>query len=198
MIARLRGEVVEAGTNRLVVMCHGVGYEVFVPETVAAELGVLGETVDLHTRMVVREDDQSLYGFATEREKRLFELLREVKGCGPKASLSVISALGESGAVEAIGHADTRAITAAQGVGPRLADRIVLELKDKVFELSALPGSTRSGRAVTATLPTDELAEALIALGYRRGEIEEAARFAREQSDEVGDQIKIALRRLSQ
>ncbi len=198
MIARLRGEIVEASANRLVVMCHGVGYELFVPETVAAELGVIGETVDLHTRMVVREDDQSLYGFASEREKRLFELLREVKGCGPKASLAVISALGESGATEAIARADTRAITAAPGVGPKLADRIVLELKDKVLELHALPGSKRSDRAAFASSPTDELTEALIALGYRRNEIEEASRIAREHSEDLEDQLKIALRRLSQ
>lgn len=197
MIARLRGEVIEAGVNRLVVLCHGVGYEVFVPETVAAELGVEGESIDLYTKLIVREDDQSLYGFASEREKRLFELLREVKGCGPKASLAILSTLGESSAAEAIARADTRAVTAAPGVGPRLAERIILELKDKVLELSALRGSGRTGRRDPVPSTNDELSEALLALGYRRSEIEEAARFAREEASEVSEQIKIALRRLS-
>lgn len=198
MIARLRGEVIEASSQRLVILCHGVGYEVHVPETVAVELGIIGENIDLYTKQVIREDEHSLYGFATPRQKRLFELLREVKGCGSKTSLGVISTLGESGAVQAISASDTKSLALTPGIGLRLAERIILELKDKILELQVghLPG-----KAITTVIrPTpqdDPLAEALISLGYKRSEFEDAAAAAREETEDLSQQVRIALKRLS-
>jgi len=198
MIARLRGEVIEASNQRLVILCHGVGYEVHVPETVAIELGILGETIDLYTKQVIREDEHSLYGFATARQKRLFELLREVKGCGSKTSLGVISTLGESGAVQAIAASDTKSLALTPGIGLRLAERIILELKDKILELQV---GNLPGKAITTVIrpnPQDDpLAEALISLGYKRSEFEDAAAAAREETEDLSQQVRIALKRLS-
>lgn len=196
MIVRLRGPVVEADADRLVVDCHGVGYEVFVPESVAFDFSVLGETVELMVRQVVRETDVTLYGFSNKQQRRLFDLLREVKGCGSKTSLALLGTLGESGLVDAIVIQEARTLTKAPGVGPRLAERIIVDLKEKVAELDierrAVVRSTPS-----STVNDDELLEALLALGYRRNEVEQAAEAARHEADTVEDQVRAALKRLA-
>jgi len=199
MISRLRGQVIEVSAGRLVVLCGGVGYEVSVPESVVVEFGVMDAEIELWTRQVIREDEHNLYGFANGDQRRLFDLLRDVKGCGSKTSLNLIGSLGEGGVVEAIAAQDLKGLSRAPGVGPRLAERIVVELKDKVLELR-LEGAV--SRAVIASRPRpsaqdDELMEALLALGYRRSEAEEAAHHARSEADGVEDQIKAALKRLA-
>ncbi len=198
MIARLRGTVLEASASRLVIDCNGVGYEVNVPESVAAELGTEGTEASLFTREVVREDDHSLYGFKSAAQRRLFDLLREVKGCGSRTSLSVIGHLGEQTAVESIATANVTTLIKVPGVGQRLADRIVVELRDKVTELQV---SDRVGLALVSqrasNKPDSDVVAALIVLGYRRPEAEEAAEAAKQDSDDVQAQIRHALKRLS-
>lgn len=198
MIARLRGEILEAGSGRIVMDVHGVGYEVQVPESVLTSLGIVGEQACLFVRQIVREDDISLYGFANAEQRRLFDLLRDVKGCGSKISLSVISNLGEAATLAAIASQDAKLLARAPGVGPRLAERIIVELKDKASELAILDRIS----AVVAPLdrsrrPSDELVDALVALGYRRGEAEAAADDVRGKADDVETQLKLALQRLA-
>jgi len=196
MIARLRGEVIENNGSSVVVECHGVGYEVQVPATVAFQL-LVGEPVDVYVRHVVREDDQTLYGFINSDQRRVFDLLREVKGCGPKISLAVLSALGGAGTLDAILVQDVKGLTRVSGIGPRLAERIIVELKDKVPAIEIdrkLAAVTPRGVRERAT---DEIVDALVALGYRRNDAEAAASEAKEQSDTVADQLKIALRSLA-
>jgi len=198
MIARLRGEVVEAGNGRLVVDVHGVGYEVQVPETLVITLGEIGASVELFVRQIVREDDISLYGFLNADQRRLFDLLREVKGCGSRTSLSVISTLGEEATMAAIAGQDSKLLARAPGVGPRLAERIIVELKDKASELAMLSRSTAAVAPISRTSrPSDELVDALVALGYRRAEAELAADDARDQAEDVEGQLKVALQRLA-
>jgi Holliday junction DNA helicase RuvA len=192
MIVRLRGTLLEAGEGRMVVDCGGVGYEAHVPESVLSQSPGLGETVDLFVRQIVREDDISLYGFLNHASRRLFDQLREVKGCGAKTSLSVLGTLGEGPAAAAIAAQDARKLTAAPGVGPRLAERIILELKDKVAD----PGHQAKAAPAAKAPPKDELVEALMALGYRRGEAEAAGDEARKESGDLDAQIRAALRRL--
>lgn len=197
MIARLRGEILEADSSPIVVDCHGVGYEVHVPHSVLVEHAIVGETIDLYTCLVIRETDHTLFGFSNPRQRRLFEMLREVKGCGAKISLALISTLSEGGAVEAIITQNPKTLATTPGIGPRLAERIVLELKDKILELQIAPIPGRA--AVTpmkSTPPDDQLAEALLTLGYRRQEFEEAAAKAREATDDLSEQVRIALRNL--
>ncbi|HRJ26456.1 MAG TPA: Holliday junction branch migration protein RuvA [Fimbriimonadaceae bacterium] len=196
MIARLRGEVLEVGGDSFVLDCQGVGYEVHAPEPVLVGLARIGEFVEVFVRQVFREDSVTLYGFLTREDRRLFDLLVEVKGCGPRTALAILGTLGFESTLQAIQMQDARLMTRPSGVGPRLAERILLELREKVMELG-LERKIQSGSAVASVRvsePGDELVEALMALGLRRAEAEIAAAEARSQSDLLEDQIRLALR----
>jgi len=197
MIGRLRGLLLEVEGNLVVVDVGGVGYEVSLPEAVLMRLPAPGEPVDLLTRQIFREDAVTLYGFLESFQRRLFDMLLSVQGCGPKAALSLIGQLGEDAVATAILQQDTRVLTRANGVGPKLAERIILELKNKMQE-EALQRKLEAALAPKkkAAAPADELVDALLALGYRRSEAEAAANDAREQADNVSDQLKHALRLL--
>ena len=197
MIGRLRGELVDVDGNLAVVDCAGVGYEVSLPEAVLVQLPLPGEQVVLLTRQVFRADGVSLYGFLQPFQRRLFDLLLTVKGCGPKVGLALIGQLGDQAVASAILVQDPKVLTRAAGVGPRLAERIVLELKDKMQEEAIM-------RKIEASIPAqrsepsqpDELIEALLALGYTRKEAEVAAVGARTETGSVPEQLKVALRSL--
>lgn len=194
MIVRLRGEVLEVTTGRVVVDCGGVGYEALVPES--ARLPMVGERTDLYTRHIIREDAQFLVGFTTNEDRRLFDLLTEVKGCGPKISLQVIGDLGTDTTLNAIALEDAKTLAKANGVGPRLAERIVVELKDKVRQESFLRKAT-SAVVGHSSPANDELVEALIALGYRRQEAETAASNVSQDGSSVEERLRVALQRLA-
>src|SRR5579862_7231919 len=197
MIGRLRGELIEIEGNMAVIDCGGVGYEVALPEAVLVQLPPPGERVDLLTRQIFREDGVSLYGFLQPFQRRLFDLLLTVKGCGPKVGLALIGQIGEEAVASAILVQDPKILARATGVGPRLAERIVLELKDKMQEEAVM-------RKIEASIPparivvriSDELVEALMALGYTRREAESAASTARGEAEGVQEQLKVALRSL--
>lgn len=179
----------------MVVECGGVGYEVLVPETVLICLPASGEEVILLIRQIFREDGVSLYGFLEIFQRRLFDLLMTVKGCGPKVGLSLIGTVGEEAVAGAILAQDPRVLSRAPGVGARLAERIILELKEKIGEEQFQRKVMAAVAAVPVRhLPADELVEALLALGYRRGEAENAANEARDNADNVEEQLRHALR----
>lgn len=193
MIVRLRGEVIENNGGTVVIDCQGVGYEVQVPMTTSYSLPV-GAISELYVRHVVREDDESLYGFVSKSDRDVFDLLRSVKGCGPKISLAVISDLGNSGTIETVTAQDTKGLTRVSGVGPRLAERIIVELKEKVVHIGL---EARAGaRQRDEQNSDDDLVQALVALGYRRSDIASVADAAKDESDELGEQLKVALRKL--
>ncbi len=199
MIARLRGEVIEALHNRIVIDCHGVGYEVLTSERTATAFGTIGNTVDLHIRHIVREDDQTLYGFPNPTERRLFDILREVKGCGAKISLNIIGTLGLEATIGFIATQDVKGLIQVSGVGQRMAERINVELKDKIQEFAF---DQKVAHAVVSTrsknIPiNDELVEALISLGYKRSESEDAANAVRDENTTVNEQLRLALKSLS-
>lgn len=187
MISRLRGEVWEAGPGRLVVGCGGVGYEVHVAPAMAAQT-VPGAAIDLHTRLVVREDEWTLYGFPSPADRHAFDLLRETKGCGSKLSLALVAHLGAAQLAQAVARNDTAALARAPGIGPRLAERICTELRGKAFDAGP------SGDGAVGPAGEDEVVSALVSLGYRRPEAETAARSQQEGS--VEDRIRAALRTL--
>jgi Holliday junction DNA helicase RuvA len=161
MIAHVNGVVAEKFGSAVIVDVAGVGYEV----QVAAgdyDSAVLGELVKFHTYHHIREQSQELFGFSSLAAKKLFELLITVQGVGPKAALSILS-LGDSEQVRnAIANSDSAYITQASGVGKRIAERVVVDLSDKVG--LAIQISRTSGSSVSAT--NDEALEALMALGY--------------------------------
>lgn len=198
MIGRIRGELLELAGSLAVVDAGGVGYEIAVPESVAVQMPALGERVDLWIRQVFREDGVSLYGFLDAHQRRLFDLLTEVKGCGPKIGLALLGQLGEQAVITAIVTQDARALSRASGVGPRLAERILLELKDKIQEAELMRKVDASVRPLhKAGGASDELLDALLALGYRRAEAETAADQARTESENLEEQVRIALRKLA-
>lgn len=193
MIGRLRGTVLEAAGNLVTVDVGGVGYEVLVPDSVLVHVGREGASVDLRIRQVFREDGVTLYGFSEASQRRLFDLLMEVKGCGPKIGLALLGQLGEETVTAAIAGQDARQLARATGVGARLAERIILELKDKISEEVLLSRATST--TVRPTAPSDEVVEALMALGYRRIEAENAAASAGTEGS-VEERIRAALRTL--
>jgi Holliday junction DNA helicase RuvA len=194
MIGRLRGELVELDGPLALVDVGGVGYEVTIPDSVAAQLSK-AESVTLLIRQIFREDGVTLYGFSEPFQRRLFDLLLSVKGCGPKGSLALIGQLGEDAVATAILAQDARVLARATGIGPRLAERIILELRDKIQEESFLRKIEAAAPKRKAP-PADELIEALLALGYRRGEVEALAEEARRSSSDVEEQLRHALRLL--
>jgi Holliday junction DNA helicase RuvA len=158
------------------------------------QLPTLDVEVTLLTRQIFREDGVSLYGFLEQFQRRLFDLLMTVKGCGPKVALSLIGAVGEDAVAGAIQAQDARALSRAPGVGARLAERIILELREKIGEEQFAKRVAAAAVLRQAPGPSDELVDALVALGYRRSEAESAANEARDTSDVVEDQLRHALR----
>lgn len=197
MIGRLRGELLEVEGNMAVVDASGVGYEVMLPESVLMRLPAPGERVELLIRQIFREDGVSLYGFLEPFQRRLFDLLLGVKGCGPKVASSLIGQLGEDSVASAILAQDARVLSRASGVGARLAERIILELKEKIQEESFQRRIETALQPKRKTPAADDLVTALLGLGYRRSEADSAAEQVREQTDDIQEQIRLALRILT-
>jgi holliday junction DNA helicase RuvA len=193
MIGRLRGTLVDREGGMIVVECGGVGYEVQVPESVLVHLPTLDVEVSLLTRQIFREDGTSLYGFLEPFQRRLFDLLMTVKGCGPKVALSLLGTIGEDAVASAIQVQDAKVLARASGVGARLAERMILELREKIGE-EQFVRKVEIAAVRQAPQKVDELVDALLALGYRRVEAESAAADAREQADGVEAQLRHALK----
>ena len=162
MIAHVSGVVAEKFANSVIVDVHDIGYEVQVP-TNDFDRALLGEPVKFYTYHHIREQSQELFGFSSLTAKKLFELLITVQGVGPKAALAILS-LGESEEVRnAIANSDSVYITKASGVGKKTAERVIVDLSDKVGLAIAV---SRTPGAPAVILASDEALEALMALGY--------------------------------
>lgn len=170
MIAFLRGRLLDKQPNRIVLDVNGVGYDVSVPLSTFYGLGEPGSEVSLRIHTHVREDALALFGFGTRLEQELFERLIAVSGIGPKLALSVLSGIEPPELIRAIQSADLARLTAIPGVGKKTAERIVLELKDR---LPRAPTETPAGDLPAASL-RDDLLSALINLGYHRPLAEKA------------------------
>lgn len=198
MIYCLTGKIVKKTLDSVVLSCAGVGYLAQVPQTTAGRLPAAGETATLYTVLNVTENDIALYGFATEEQQSCFKLLTAVSGVGPKAGLAILSVMNPEQVALAASAGDHKAFTRASGVGPKLAQRIALELKDKVGKGLAVGEGFAVGDApapAADSAPAQAVA-ALVALGYNASD---AARAVTRVDDTlpVQDIIKIALRGLS-
>ncbi|MBR0090631.1 MAG: Holliday junction branch migration protein RuvA [Lachnospiraceae bacterium] len=191
MISYLRGVCAETGEDYMVVDVGGVGFKVGVSGRTAELAPGTGELVTLHTHMSVREDDLSLFGFLTKEELHVFRQLLSVNGVGPKAALSVLSAVGIDDLRFAILTGDTRLITKAPGIGKKIAERMVLELKDRFSSDDLLPRGGETQALSVAGEETDEALAALMALGYGASEAGRAVAKAREEAPEVQDPGKL-------
>lgn len=163
MISFLEGEVAEKAGARVVISVGGVGYEALVPASTLAKLPPVGEWTRLRTRMVVRDDAITLFGFATVDERELFDLLVTVTGIGPKVALAFLSALTPDALRRAVRAGDVAALTIVPGVGKKVAQRVVLDLKDEL-----------GGDVVVLEGPLSEVREALLSLGLSPQEASEA------------------------
>ncbi len=189
MIATLEGRLDARLDEAVIVNVNGVGFRVRVPAPTLADLGAVGSEVHLFTHLHVREDDLSLYGFASDNELRLFEILLTVSGIGPKVALSVLSNASPDSLRLAIAQGNLEALTAIPGIGKKMAQRLVLELKGKV----QAPGLGE----VSEWTPADEdVMNALITLGYSAVEAARAARSVPASADTVEERLRIALQSL--
>ena len=171
MIASVRGQLIHTDNNCAVVECGGVGYKCFVTKNTLYNLPPKGDEVMLYTFLSVREDAMDLYGFREIEELEAFKLVTSVNGVGAKMGLALLSEFTASQLTLYIASGDHKALTAASGVGPKLAQRIVLELRDKVGSLQS--GDTIELKAVgnaTANSNTKEAVTALVTLGYTQSE----------------------------
>jgi holliday junction DNA helicase RuvA len=162
MIATLTGKVQSTHSDRAVIELGGVGYEVFLSTDGVSRLPERGGMVFLHIHTYVREDAFILYGFLEEAEKELFLTLKTVSGIGPKLALAILSGMRVGDLCQAIGEGDVKRLTTLQGVGKRTAERICVELKDKVGHLGS--GSVSPGRTAVLPVAGSKVADALSAL----------------------------------
>lgn len=183
MIGFLRGSLLDKEERDIVLDVNGIGYVVSPTAQALESLPDLGEEAELLIYTLVREDEIRLFGFSSSSERRLFTLLMQVSGVGCNSALQILSRLGTDTIVEALVQEQVAPFTTVKGIGKRTAERIVLELKDKV--LKSLPGFTPAvrTRAVPAPGNLGELDAALQALGYRRNEIADVLKDLREQKD---------------
>lgn len=198
MIYSLTGELTYIGDQFLVVECGGVGFKCFTSVATAANAGRIGDQIRLYTYLSVKEDALDLYGFKTENELRAFKLLISVSGVGPKAAVSILSEMSADKLSVAVAAGDTKAITRANGVGKKIAERIVLELKDKMagVTLSSSESSVSAAASVAEDSPAGEAVAALVALGFSKSDAA-AAVGAMDSSLPADEMIRQGLRQLS-
>lgn len=173
MIAAVRGTLVaKRGDRVLVATPGGVSYEVAVPLGVLERLPTEGAEITLRTVPVVREDGWALYGFDTDAERTIFQRLLAASGVGPRLALALVSTLGGSRVVRAVGEGDLATLCTVPGVGKKTAERIVVELKDRMRDVAAV------GTAAALAAPADQAVQALVNLGYSPTDAERAVRSA--------------------
>lgn len=163
MISFLEGDVAERSGGRVVISVGGVGYDVLVPVSTLAKLPPVGRPTRIYTRMIVRDDAMTLFGFANVDERELFDLLVTVNGIGPKVALSFLSVLSPDAFRRAVSSGDIGALTVVPGVGRKVAQRVVLDLKDRL-----------GGDVVIVDGPLADVREALLALGLTQQEATDA------------------------
>ncbi|MBF0176642.1 MAG: Holliday junction branch migration protein RuvA [Magnetococcales bacterium] len=201
MIARLCGTLAEKQPNQIVVDVGGVGYRVFIPFSTYAGLPGVGEATVVWTVTYVREDAFHLYGFATLEEKNLFNLLTGVSGVGGRLALAILSTLAPATIVEALANEDINTLSRVPGIGKKSAQRLALELKEKVAGVAgSLPSAPRNQTAATPSpgLLRNELTSALINLGFKPLQVEQTLR--RTLTNDVTrleDALRLALKDLS-
>ena len=194
MIGRITGVLLHKQPPQLLVDVQGVGYELEAPMSTFYQLPADGERVMLHTHLVVREDAQLLYGFYSETERSLFRSLIRINGVGPKLALTILSGVSADEFSRCIMENDAKSLTALPGVGKKTAERLIVELRDKIDTDTSLPAAAApTGVTAAPTNPVSDAVSALISLGYKA---QEASRMVRSvESDGLSTEaiIKAAL-----
>jgi Holliday junction DNA helicase RuvA len=193
----LRGIIIEKQPPELVLDVHGVGYELSAPMSTFFNLPALNEEVMLFTHMVVREDAQLLYAFATERERLLFRSLLKVNGVGAKLALTILSGSDVDTFARSVQEGDTASLTRLPGVGKKTAERLIVEMRDRLKEVSSAMGidTIVSEMPMTTAGAKSEAIEALVALGYKPNEADKMLRSFDSEGMTTEQIIRQALQR---
>ncbi len=198
MFAYIKGNLEVKTKGYIVIDVNGIGYKIFMSSAAIAKLGEIGETVKVHTYLKVKEDEMSLYGFNTNEELRMFELLLSVSGIGAKSAISILSNIEPSSFALAVITNDVNKIKSLPGIGPKGAQRIILELKDKIKTEEAI--SDEGGLDIKAvTIDNEKITEAISALqvlGYSKKEIEKSLEKV-DSNLSIEELIKYGLKNLS-
>jgi len=197
MISQLTGLLAEKAADRVVIDVQGVGYDVVIPFSTYYDLGEVGSRVSLKIHTHVREDALSLFGFSTLREKRIFLQLIQISGIGPRLAVTILSGLPLDDFLRAVAARDVVRLATIPGVGKKTAERIALELKDKVSDL--LPGEPSGPVVSTDDMLTKDVLSALVNLGYQKAKSETVLSKLRKEKtiDRFDVLLRSALRELS-
>ncbi|SNB55405.1 Holliday junction DNA helicase subunit RuvA [Marinobacter sp. es.042] len=206
MIGRIRGILVEKAPGQALVECAGLGYEVDIPYTTFFHLPETGDEVTLHIHFAVREDAQSLYGFASSLDRDLFRLLIKVNGVGPKLAVGILSGLDAQQFIRCVENRDSASLVKLPGVGKKTAERLLIEMADRIGQLEGQfvptslettgvgqPGGQGPARGPAAT---EEAEAALVALGYKPQEAAKAISKVAEEGMSSETLIRLALRNM--
>jgi Holliday junction DNA helicase RuvA len=185
MIAFLRGRIHDKHPNRLIVDVQGVGYDVHVPLSTYYEVGDQGDEVSLRVHTHVRDDALQLYGFLTALEQQVFERLIGISGIGPRLAINVLSGIEPLELIGAVQRADVARLTGIPGIGKKTAERIVLELKDRLPEFIGAPAEAAVASASPLDRLRDDLVSALVNLGYHRPQAEKTVESTLKASGEL-------------
>ncbi|WP_304671507.1 Holliday junction branch migration protein RuvA [Neisseria blantyrii] len=192
MISRLTGKLVEKNPPQIVIDVNGVGYEADVSMQTFYNLPPLGETVQVFTQLVVREDAHLLFGFATAEERKTFRQLIKVGGIGAKTALGILSAMTADELARAVAEEDVKRLSSAPGIGKKTAERMVLELRGKLVAHTVTDGLFA---AAPAADETEDIVSTLLALGYSEREAKAAVKGVPKGTD-VGEGVRLALKNL--
>lgn len=199
MIGRLAGEIISKKPPQILIDVNGVGYEVEAPMTTFYELPDAGNKVVLLTHMVVREDAQLLYGFATESERAMFRMLIRINGVGPKLGITILSGITSTELSRCVAENDVSTLVKLPGVGKKTAERLVIELKDRLKDLA--PVKTGSISVIDHMpgfkSPIDDAISALVALGYKASEAGRMVKSVDVENQSSEDIIRLALQSMA-
>lgn len=195
MIGHLRGKLIHKEPPSLLIDVNGVGYELDAPMTTFYDLPAIGDSVTLHTHLVVRDDAHLLYGFSRAAQRHLFRSLLKVSGVGPRVALAILSGLTVDEFVACITTEDVVRITRVPGIGRKTAERLIVEMRDKVQAEEALTGAASSTNTDVGSLnPVGEAVGALMALGYKPNEASRLVRTVESDGLNTEEIIRQALK----
>ncbi|MDJ0812527.1 MAG: Holliday junction branch migration protein RuvA [Woeseiaceae bacterium] len=191
MIGSLRGKLTFKQAPLVVVECQGVGYEVETPMSTFLDLPAAGEELFLHTHLLVREDAQTLYGFGSEDERTLFRTLLRISGVGAKMGLAILSTMSVADFQRCVEYEDAAMLVKIPGVGKKTAERLIIEMRDKIEKTGGAPDAPR---VTVEASPRSEAVDALMALGYKSGEVNKLIASLDTDGQSAEDIIRQALK----